>query len=186
MRFMSKNTAKIQEGIRTLVNRQYEIISGTIVPGSLNISEYTVSVQPTANSEPIEGVMLSSIAGADGGFILFPADGSNVVIGSVDGPGEWALMKASEISRARITIGNVVYEMDETKVSIQNGSVIFNMSDSLFKLNTAGESLFQLLKDCITYITELTVPTPSGTSGVPINALDFTNLLSRLNNLITP
>ena len=156
-----------------------------MVPGSMDESEYTISVQPSDDSEPIEGVMLNAITNDGNGILLFPKDGSNVVVGSIDGPGEWALIRTSEISKAVITIENITYEMDSTQVKIQNGSVVFNIGASLFKMNTPSESLFQLLKDCFTYITELTVTTTAGTSSIPVNVADFTNLLTRLNNLLT-
>ena len=181
---MTKNTAKIKSGIRSLSNKPYEIISGTVVPGSVDVTALTVSVQASDDSEPIEGVMLNAVTDESNGVILFPADGSNVIIGSVDGPGEWCLIKASELTKVIITIENVTCEMDNSQVSIQNGNVLFNISDSVFKVNTASESLYQLLKDCFTYLSVLTVTTPSGTSGVPVNVADFDNLLTRINNLL--
>ena len=182
---MNRNTSKIKEGIRKLTNRPNEIITGTVVAGSVDNTSFIMNVQPSDDSAPIEGVLLNAISGNDDGMILIPADDSDVIIGSIDGPGEWVLLKASKITNAKITIGNVTYEMDSTQVNIQNSNVVLNISDSLFKVNTASESLFQLLKDCFTYITELTVPTPSGTSSVPVNVADFNNLITRLNNLLT-
>lgn len=182
---MNKNTSKIKEGIRRLSNKPYEIISGTVVHGSVDMTAYTMSVQPSDDTEPIAGVLLNAVSGENNGVILFPENGSDVIIGSIDGPGEWVLLRAGKITGVRITIGNVSFEMDDAQVNIQNNNVVLNLSDSVFKINTASESLFQLLKDCFTYITELTVPTPSGTSSVPVNIADFNNLLTRLNNLLT-
>ena len=181
---MSKNTAKIKAGLNALVNKPYEIISGTVVPGSVDTDQLTISVQPSDDSKPIEDVMLNTVTEDNNGMILFPLEGSNVIIASIDGPGEWGLIRASEITKAIVTIENVTYEMDSSQINIQNGNVVFNMSDSVFKMNTPSESLFQLLKDCFTYLTQLTVPTPAGTSSVPVNIADFNNLLTRLNNLL--
>ncbi len=182
---MKKNTIKIRDGIRHLAERPYEIVSGTVVAGSVNIVSGTMDVQTSDGADSIEGVLLNVITDNQSGMILYPKDGSNVIIGSVDGPGQWALLLANDLERAKIKIGDVVFEMDNSQVTIQNGSVVLNISDSVFKLNSATESLFQLLKDCFTYITELTVPTPSGTSSIPVNVADFNNLLTRLNNLLS-
>ena len=181
---MTKNSSKIKEGIRALSNKPCEIISGTMVPGSLNEREYTISVLPSDGSRPIDGVILNAITGDENGMILFPKDECNVVIGSIDGPGEWTLIKASELTKAIIKIDNVSYKISSEEVNVQNGSVVFNIGTSVYKVNTASESLFQLLKDCFTYLTELTVATSTGPSGTPINVADFTNLLTRLNNLL--
>lgn len=182
---MNKNTAKIKAGIRALSATPDEIISGIVVPGSTDESEYTVSVRPADGSDPIEGVMLNSTTENGNGMILFPADDSHVIIGCVDGPGEWILLRAGELTKAVVTIGNVKCELDGSHLNVQNAEVVFNISDSVFKMSTASESLFQLLKDCFTYIAALTVPTPSGTSSVPVNVADFNNLVTRLDNLLT-
>lgn len=182
---MSKNAIKITGAIKSLVNEPYEVISGTVVPGSLDMARYTISVQPSDSGAVINEVMLNTITESGNGMILVPADSSNIIIASVDGPGEWTLMKASELTRAIIKIGNVTFEMDSGQVNIQSGNVIFNVTDSIFKMNSTTESLYQLLKDCFTYITELTVPTPSGTSSTPVNSVDFNNLITRLDNLLT-
>lgn len=181
---MTKNSAKIKEGIRTLTETPPVIISGTVVSGSVNFGEGTMSVLPNNDGEPIENVLLNPVTGDTNGFLLIPAEGSNVVIGCVDGPGEWVLLKASRISRAMITIEDVKYLMDSSQVSIQNGSTELNVSDSLFKMNTSAESLYQLLKDCFTYIAALTVTTSTGASSVPVNVADFNLLITRLDNLL--
>ena len=182
---MTKNSEKIKEGIRALVNKPHEVISGTVVSGSINTGELTISVSPSDTSKPIEGVRLNTIFNDNNGMILFPKEESNVIIASVDGSGEWVLIKASELTKTIITIENVVCLIDGNHVNIKNGSVVFNISDSVFQVNTPSESLFQLLKDCFTYLTQLTVPTPSGVSGIPVNVIDFSNLLTRLNNLLS-
>ena len=182
---MNKTSTKIRTTIRELARKPNEIISGIMVAGSLNTSANTISVQPSGGGKPIEGVLLNSFAGNNNGLMLFPADNSHVIIGSIDGPGEWGLISASEITKAIITIGSVVYNMDESQVNIQNGNVVFNISDGLFKINAASESLYSLLNDLVTAITVLTVSTTSGPSGVPNNVADFSSILTRLNNLLT-
>jgi hypothetical protein len=57
---MSKNSARIKEGIINLSREPYEIMSGKVLPGSTDTSAYTISVQPSDGSAPIEGVMLNS------------------------------------------------------------------------------------------------------------------------------
>ena len=182
---MTKNIAKIKEGLRALAHRPNEITSGTVVPGSVNTAECTMSVQLTDDSAPIEGVLLNTVAGNNNGLVLFPKDGSDVVIGTIDGPGAWTLIRAGELTKAAITIGNVTYEIDETQVNVKNGNIVFNVGTDVFKMNTPGESLFQLLNDLITGITLLTVGTGVGPSTVPINVATFNSLLTRLNNLLS-
>lgn len=182
---MNKNILKIKTGLECLADKPFEVISGTMVPGSLNSAEYTISVQPNDDSRPIEGVTLNTVTNNINGIILYPADGSDVIIASIDGPGEWSLLKASELRKIRLTIGNVIISASDAEVSIVNSNVAFNVRNDVFRMNTASESLYALLKDCFTYITALTVPTPSGTSSTPVNIADFNNLITRLDNLLT-
>ncbi len=181
---MNKNTAKIKSGFRELAANENEIISGTVVTGSFNSSTNTISVLPTGGGLAICGVLLNTITGSTNGFIIYPADGSNVVIGTIDGPGEWILLRAADLVKAGITIGNVVYEIDNDQVSIVNGALTLNVGTTVFKMNTATDGLYALLHDLITAITLLTVPTTGGPSGVPINVLAFNALLTRLGSLL--
>ena len=182
---MNKNAAKIRTSIRTLVSKQYEIISGTVISGSVDADALTMSVQPSDGGMPIDGVMLSTIINTDRGLVLFPSDDSNVVIGCIDGPGEWTLIKANKVDRVYIKLNSLTYEMDTEHISIQNGDTVLKLSDSLFMMKTGSENMFTFLKDLLTYIKALTVPTPSGTSGIPINSSDFDSLITRLDNLLT-
>jgi hypothetical protein len=182
---MAKNATKIKAGIQALAHKPHELISGTVVPGSVDVTAYTVSVQPSNDDAPIEGVMLGTITNDANGMLLVPKDGSHVVIGCVDGPGEWTLLRAGVIDKALITIGSIKYEMDDTQVCISNGNTVFSVGTNALKIRTAGESLFQLLNDLLSAISILTVTTSTGPSSVPINAATFTTLQSRLNNLLS-
>ena len=179
---MTKNTTRIVTGLREIVRRPYEVVSGIVT--AIDTGMLTIDVRVCGQTDATEGVLLNTLVDNSNGLILFPKVGSNVVIASIDGPGMWCLVKASEITKAQITIEHVIYTMTGSEVNIQNGDVVFNMSDSLFKIKTQNESLFELLKDCFTYLMALTVPTSSGPSGVPVNVADFNSLLPRLNNLL--
>ncbi|MCW3120697.1 MAG: hypothetical protein JWQ38_189 [Flavipsychrobacter sp.] len=182
---MNKNTTRIKDGIRALAGMPHEIISGTVIAGSINDSSFTMSVQPNDDSAPIKHVMLTTATENDNGVILFPKEGSNVVIGSVDGSGEWVLLRCGEITKIKAKIIDVEYEIDDAQVKIQNGGSLFNIGSTVFKMNTSGESLFQLLKDLITELTALTVTTSTGISSTPNNTTNFSALLVRLNNLLS-
>ena len=101
---MTKNTDKIRKGIRALTHKPYEIVSGTVVAGSVDATEYTMTVLPSDDSEGIEGVLLNVITNDENGVVLLPKDNSNVIIGSIDGPGEWSLLKASDLVKVSIVL----------------------------------------------------------------------------------
>lgn len=53
-----------------------------------------------------------------------------------------------------------------------------------FTIKSQNESLKQILSDMIDAINQITVPTGTGPSGIPINAANFTAIKQRLNNLL--
>ncbi len=119
--------------------------------------------------EPVKGVMLNSVLGNANGFIQFPADDSDAIIASIDGSGEYFLVRAAVLTKAMVNIGETSFTIDASGYSIEHN----------------GESLTQILKDLLDRIVAITVPTSSGASGTPINAADFTNIKTRLDNLLT-
>ena len=182
---MTQNEAKIRDGIKVLCSRRYEVVSGTVITGSLDTETYVVDVLQTDCALTIKGVALNVCSSEQNGLILIPEDGSNVVIGSIDGPGEWTILKTSRVAKVLFKAGDVSYVIDDSKISLKNGEVILDMGSSVFKINTASESLYSILSDLINGILALTVGTPSGPSTIPANAGTFSALLSRLNNLLS-
>lgn len=182
---MDKNIALIRSGLKQLVSQPCEIFSGVVIEGSLDETALTIAVQPNGSGSVIDGVTINAIANQNEGVLLIPKDNSQVIVGSVDGSGEWTLLKQSEISKAIFTIGDVGFEISDEKVIIKNGSLVFDAGSEVFKINSASESLYQLLNDLISEIQNITVPTPSGPSSPPINTPMFVTLASRLSNLLT-
>lgn len=180
---MNRNTTKIGAGLRKLAGRPYEIVSGKVI--SLDSSAGTVKIQPTGDGEPIENVRLAPVSGTDGSVILYPDADTNVVICSIDGPGEWILLKADKLKKIAVKVGQVSCEVAEDELTFKNDNTILDITASSFKLNTPSESLFDLLNDLLTAIQLITVPTPAGPSGVPVNAATFSTLATRLSNLLT-
>ena len=182
---MNKNAERIKNSIKDIAQKPDVIVSGKVVAGSMDETNCSINVQPSAGGKPIVGVLLNSILNSSDGMVLYPADDSDVIIGSTDGTGEWFLLRANKLTKVVVKIEGVVLQVDANKVDIENGNVAFSIGNDLFRMKTASESLFALLRDLITYLTELTVTASGSASSVPINVADFSNLLTRLNNLLT-
>ena len=179
---MSKNAKRITAGLQALVHKPFEVISGSVL--SVDVDAGTMKVQPAGDGEPIAQVRLTAVSGNTDGLLLIPDVDSHVVIGSIDGPGEWVLLVANKLTKATLKIGSITCEIADSKLTFKNQNTLLDISNSAFKMNTASESLFDILKDLLTYISVLTVSTPSGPSSPPVNVSDFTALISRLSNLL--
>ncbi len=180
---MSKNTGKILSAFRALAGGSCEIISGKVVAGSIDETNGTISVLPTDGESPIEGVMLKAHSAGGNGILQIPKDDTDVVIASIDGTGEWAVLLISEPEQVSVKIDNVECLITADAVTIANGSVAFVLTPEIIKMTTPTESLYAVLNDMITAITSLTVGTSTGPSTVPINVASFTALQARLSNL---
>ncbi len=167
---MSKNIKKIRAGIRDLLPANIEIMSAVVI--SVNESDLTMEAR-TSSFEDTDAetvtVSLNAVSENNNGCILYPEVGSNVIIASVDGPGEYILVRASNITKASITIDSQVFTMDGTKYGLVNGS----------------ESLGKIMDDLLQAILNLTVSTSTGPSGTPINSSTISNIKSRLDNFLT-
>jgi len=166
------NTHKIIEGIRQLTHKPHELVSGTVVPGSVDTTEYTCSIRLTHMDDtdtPLANVRLSAVTENGNGVIRIPADGSNVVVGSISGRGEYFLVQCSDLVKQITTIDNTVLTITATGYSIVCGD----------------ESLTKILNDLLTALIQLTVETPAGNSSVPVNVSDLTDIQTRITNLLT-
>jgi hypothetical protein len=182
---MSRKAADIKTALADLATKPYEVISGTVAAGSVDATAQTVTVTlPDGTALP--HVRLKATTGSSDGCTYYPKDGSTVVIGGIDGPGQWVVLAAAAIDRAVVTIGEVSVNITDTEVNIANNGVVVRVGSAALKLATASESLYQVLKDLLTYLQVLTVPTSTGPSGVPTNVGDFLALQARLDNILEP
>jgi hypothetical protein len=116
---------KIVDCIRRLGSKQQEVVSGKVVAGSVNLSTYTCSVQLTHMDDgdtPLANVMLGAVADNGNGVLCIPADGSNVIVASVDGPGEYFLVQCSNLAKVVVTIGNTICQADAQGIVLNGGA----------------------------------------------------------------
>ncbi|MES2701871.1 MAG: hypothetical protein V4649_04485 [Bacteroidota bacterium] len=179
---MSRNSIRIKQGIRSLVQAPHVVFSGKVVPGSVDESAFTVSVLPTNSAEPIKGVMLGTTTGNGNGAIMIPEGNSDVVVGSIDGTGQWTILRTGVLKKVKVTIGNVACTIEDDKIRMENGGVLFEAGTATFKMNSATESLYQLLFDLLTALKDIVlIDAALSTSSILI----FETIRSRIENLLT-
>lgn len=181
---MNKNFTDIRRGIAQITNKPFEVISGVVVEGSINEEEHTCSIIGIDGTTTFD-VRLSAIATASMGLILVPKDNSHVVAASIDGPGSCTIIKYHELQSIKLVLGTNEIEILENKTTIKQGEWQCVVEDNKLSIKNSSESLHTLIKDLLTAIKNITVSTASGTSSVPVNLIDFTNLNTRFNNLLT-
>lgn len=101
-------------------------------------------------------------------LVMIPKVGSMVLTARIEDDEEWTVIQCEEIEKFRVTVGEMVMELDGEKLQISK----------------AGESLKSLLSDLLGAIKALTVPTNVGPSGTPINVVAFEAIENRINNFL--
>jgi len=163
---MTQVAKKINEKLHGALHKEAEIMSGVVQ--SVDEGNYLMSVMPTLSDVAVDEVMLNAVSANGFGLILIPAVGSNVIIGCVDGPGEYVLLKGSNITKAIILIGNMQFVMDGAK----------------FGLYIGGESLGKIGSDLIDKMLAMTFTNGGGTTSPPNNSTDLSAIKTRLNNFL--
>ena len=185
---MNKRTARIKDGIRELARQPYEVLSGRMVSGSLDSAKCTIDVLPTNATTPITGVRLNTVTENGKGFVVYPKDGGHVIIMSVDGPGVWALVNASEISKVQATIGEggnaTTMTMTTQEVRFTQGAASVALKNGKLSFKNGSKDLNTILTNILQHIQSLTVTTGTGPSGPPINISDFVNDSLDLSQLL--
>lgn len=120
---MDEGFQHIGEQLRRITrtqNKFYPLLSGKVVAGSIDNENYTVDVLLTIDSDtdeddslnvPSEGVFLGCVSMNNNGILLYPADNSDVIIGSVDGDGNYTLLSFLPVALGQFLIPYFLYSL---------------------------------------------------------------------------
>lgn len=179
---MNQNIAKIRAGLLRMAHLPPPIVSGTVVAGSMNSTAHTCSVT-TFYGDEITDVILSAVSGSSGA-IMHPADGSHVIVGAINGPGQWMVLATSELDLCQINTGNTELKLSGSGGQLSKGNTKVKV-DELVTIASASEDLCSIMLDLVNAIAAITVTTSAGSSSVPVNVASFTSLIARINNLLS-
>lgn len=188
---MGQVEKKIAEDIRDIVDpergKRFVVYSGTVIAGSVDESAGTCKVVLSKDDDasPTGGIMINAVVNNANGFILYPADNSNVWVTEIDGPDKYGIIKCSNITKAVIMfdataggdrcllmtndffearIGNYWSHVENGKTELKAGHSSLTGTDSLFKFNDGSFG---------------GIPKPG------VLASKFNAIENRLNNLFT-
>jgi hypothetical protein len=180
---MNRNSVRIIDGLKELSRRPYEIVSGQVVGGSIDPGANTMSVVLSANGQEVKDVLLKATSDGTDGVIAIPEEGSDVVIGSIDGPGKWTLIQASSVAKWEVRLHGRSVLVTPESIEIETGMATVRVAEKV-SVRSGAEDLYSLLRDLLDCIKLITVTTSAGPSSVPVNAAMFDAILLRLNNLL--
>jgi len=121
-------------------------------------------------------VRLKAHLSGDKSIIIKPAVGSFVILGFLTSTDVYVAMY-DEVEAVKIMIGGHVLALDNSGLSI-------NVSNGKIEIKNDQENLKKLLQDLIAEIKLITVSTPMGNSGTPLNFLNFELIAKRVPLLL--
>ena len=147
---MDKDIELIREAIRRIAgtddSTRYPIMSGKVVGFSDDPDEQTCSVLLNVSDEdsPTDGVLLSTVTYNSNGMILTPKLNSTVIVGEVDGPGKWAVIKCSDLDQLVVIVGEYSLFLYENSMGFDGPGGNFALSHDRIQMN--GGTLGGLVK----------------------------------------
>jgi hypothetical protein len=174
---MDRADQKIGDELRRITRTDratHTLMSGKVVPGSIDDSAMTCSVLLTIDDNtaagddadvPTDNVMLNCVSMNSNGFLLYPADNSDVIVGEVDGPGQYTLIKCSNLLKAVI---NVTSGTTNPFIQFNNGSLggLVKVIDLTTKLNNLEDKVNDFIDKWNDFCTNY-VPGGPGATGQP-------------------
>jgi len=164
---MNGNIIEIFQDIFDKMDRKEKRYSSICKVLSIDTTKRTCQLEPINGDAERKGRLQASIELTTGIYIK-PAINSYILLSFINNQ-TGVIIQYSEIDSIE-TITS-----DGAKLSLTDKVNISNTSDDLKTI----------LNNLISAIKLITVPTPSGTSGVPLNVADFTSINTSINNLLT-
>ncbi len=97
-------------GVLDTASPRFPIMSGVVK--SVNEGELTCTVLLTVDGgEPTEGVLLVAMPDNGNGLVLVPKVNSAVLVAEIDGPGRWAVIRTTYLTKVLLS-ADVVIEMN--------------------------------------------------------------------------
>lgn len=160
---------EIGQAIKELVNSQRvtSIFPAQVI--SVDEGNSTIAVEDYVEGIQLDPVKIRASSGGNQGFVKIPTVGSTVLVANIGKDDKQYVVLAYE-------------QID--KILIRTSTARLEVRQSDFLISNQGESLASILADMMDAIKLITVPTPSGPSGVPNNAASFDTLKTRINNLL--
>lgn len=177
---MSQYLNRIKNGLVRLSEHKPELLIGKVK----TLNEATGMMTIDTGISLIENVSFKLPSGDESSIVIIPETGSEVLIGNVDGPGLWALIKCTKVAKIQIQIGNTSIASSGAEIELVHGATELRLNNHVCIKNASG-SLATLLKQLLQQIQLITVTTPSGLSGPPVNALAFSSISTQLDLLLT-
>lgn len=196
---MTTRKEAILRKLKELTGGDEQVFLATVK--AVNEDDFTCMVETTTDIQYIDVRLRAVIDPEKQGVCFIPKLESFVLVSRNGNSNELFVAMFSEVDKVLMASGSFDLTIDQDKVELKKGDkisvliqedkVLITADQSTLKQTAAGftmtrsdEGLKKVLTDLITAITQLTVPTGVGPSGIPINAAAFNTIKTRLGNFL--
>lgn len=183
---MSDPKHELQQALNEFVFRRQTIAVFPAQVKSVNETDLTCDVEDS-ELEIYDVRLRATVDGADDGFVLLPAVGSWVLVGNIgNSPGEYAVILASEITKAAFKVGQSTWLIDEDTVTAQRGFTAVKVESDGVRIERNSVSLKTAIDSLIDQIKLITVTcaAPGAPSTPPLNFAAFDAIKIQIDSIL--
>jgi hypothetical protein len=129
---MTQEDVEIGEQLRRITHNDrtqtWPMMSGKVVAGSLDAANGYCQVLLTGMVDDNgdgggNDVLLNPVSVNNNGVVLYPADGSDVIVGEIDGSGNYCLIRASDLEKVSVIVGGSSITVTDGLIQLNDGSL---------------------------------------------------------------
>lgn len=179
---MSRDIEEIRQAFREKGNMPDAIFPAEVL--EVDETDFTCTVKQDDAVEYADVRLRAVVDGSLGGLALIPKPGSLVLVGRIGRSNELYVAQFSVIDKVVFTATRMELSLMGDAAEIKTGEAILRISERGTLIRKGQSGLKKTLDDLLTAIGQLTVTTPNGPSGVPVNAAAFARIKTELSTYL--
>lgn len=170
---MNRDIEDIRRALRENTNGADPVFQARVL--EVDETEFTCTVKQDERVEYTDVRLRAIVDGGLKGLAFIPKPGSWVLVGRIGKSNELYVAQFSEIDK-------IVFTGDRAEIKI--GETAFRISEKGTLIKKGRSGLKKTLDDLLTALGQLTVTTPNGPSGTPMNAAAFSKIKAELSTYL--
>lgn len=179
---MSRDIEEIRQALREKGKVPDSVFPAKVL--EVDETDFTCTVKQDDTVEYSDVRLRAVVDGGLKGLAFIPKTDSTVLVGRIGKSNELYVVQFSEIDKIVFTGTKTELLFSGDTVEIKIGETSFRISEKGTTLKKGQSGLKKTLDDLLTAIGQITVTTPNGPSGVPMNAAVFAKIKTELSTYL--
>lgn len=179
---MNRDIEDIRRALRENTNGADPVFQARVL--EVDETEFTCTVKQDERVEYADVRLRAIVDGGLKGLAFIPKPGSWVLVGRIGKSNELYVAQFSEIDKIVFTGDKTELSLSGDRAEIKIGETFFCISEKGTLIKKGRSGLKKTLDDLLTALGQLTVTTPNGPSGIPMNAAAFSKIKAELSTYL--